>query len=172
MPSTARGPFLNSRTSACAWMLFSWGASTPLRLPVREFSTQDCGECGQRDARLVELRLTRREPLQSQAGQKDDARETRQALNQLPQLHREGQREHGYDDRSERGGRQRPETAAEDGDGHQQRREIRATAQREARGQRCAVPGFPKTPLLECRDRPVLGTVQVERAAAQEPAEQ
>ena len=153
-------------------MLFSRGASTPLRLPVREFSTENCSKCGQRDARLVKPRLARGEPLQSESRQKDDARKTRQALNQLPELHRERQREHRHDDRCENGRRQGPEAAPEDGDRHQQRGEVRAAAHREARGQGCAMPGLPKTPLLECGDRTVLGTVQVERAAAQEPAQQ
>ncbi len=39
-------------------------------------------------------------------------------------------------------------------------------------GSAVAVPGLPKTPLLERGDRTVLRTVQIERAAAQEPAEQ
>jgi len=63
--------------------------------------------------------------------------------------------------------RQRPEVTADDGEQASATGEVRPAAQREARGPRLALPSLPKTPLLECGDRTMLGTVQIERATSQ-----
>jgi len=61
---------------------------------------------------------------------------------------------------------------AEDRHRHQERGEVRAAAQRKAFGPRQTRPRLPKTPFLEGGDRAMLRAVQVQRSAAQQPAEQ
>src|SRR4029079_1914679 len=124
------------------------------------------------DACLVEIRLTRRQPLQPETWQQENPGEPPRGLQQQPELHRQAEREDGDHDRRDRGRRQRPEATAEDCDRQEQRGEIRPTAKGEARRMRAAVPGVPEAPLLECSDRAMFGAVKEERPAAQQPHQQ
>jgi hypothetical protein len=56
--------------------------------------------------------------------------------------------------------------------GKQQRGEVRAAPRREARRTGDPVPRLAQPALLDRRDRPVLGAVERERTASQQPTEQ
>src|SRR5262245_27696487 len=127
IPSTARGPFLNSRTRPCASMLFLRRPKAS-RLPVLCFPSEHGRDRRQRHARLVELGLTRRDALQPETRQQHHACESPRALHEQPELHRHRKGEHRDDERRERRRGQRPESTADDGDRHQQRGEVRSAA--------------------------------------------
>src|SRR3954454_22360765 len=171
IPSTARGPFLNSRTRPCASMLLSRGTK-PRRLPVLQLATKHRRDGGQCDACFLQFRLACGDALQPEARQQHDARKPARALHQEPQLHRQREGENRDDERRECRRGKRPEATAEDGHRHQQCSEVRAAAQRDARGVCDAVPCLEEPLLLGGGDRAVLGAVQVERATAQQPGEQ
>ena len=117
MPSTARGPFLNSRTRSSASMLLLTGALPPQASGGAGSSSRrrTGGKSGERDACLRELGLTCRQPLQTKTGQEEDPREcAATTCSKQPELHRQSKCKHGDDERREGRCRQRPEATAED----------------------------------------------------------
>ena len=93
-------------------------------------------------------------------------------LHRLPELHRHADREH----RDERAGQRRREEAGrdpvEDGrDGNRERGEVGAAAGREPARSRLARPGCCERARLGRGDRAMLGAVQAQGAAAEEPGD-
>ena len=91
-------------------------------------------------------------------------------LHRLPDLHRDADREDRDEPTGERGGEEAGRGVVEDGgDGDRERREVGAAASREPARSRRVRPRGGERAGLGCRDCAVLGAVQAQRAAAEEP---
>src|SRR5205814_5145479 len=123
----------------------------------------DRGYGTQGDARLIEGGLACRRPLKGEAGKEQDPRRAPlRRLDELPELHRQGERDEGDRERRQRRGREHPEAVEEQRDWYDERREVRAAAGREAGRPRFAAPARAEAPLLGGCNRAVLGAVQME----------
>ena len=93
-------------------------------------------------------------------------------LDRLPELHRQRERQQHDQQRRVERRRERPGPVGEEGHRQDERGEVRAAARREARRARRARPGRGELARLGGRDRAVLGAVEAERAAAQQPEDE
>src|SRR3954452_17104234 len=123
----------------------------------------------QGNPRLDELRLARGHALESESREQQRTRQPRaRALDELPELHRQREREHGDGERSPQGDGQRPDLVGGEGDRCREGGEVRSAAEREARRTRAALPRLLEVAILDVGDRPMLRAVQGERPPAEE----
>ena len=91
-------------------------------------------------------------------------------LHRLPELHRDADREDGDERAGQRGGEETGRDVVEHGrDGNRERGEVRPAASREPAGRALRPPTWLRETRLGRRDRAMLGAVQAQRAAAEEP---
>src|SRR4029079_16270589 len=123
----------------------------------------------QRYLRLVEPRLTRGEPLQPQPGQQENAPPaTRRALDEAPELHRQGKREQEDDHGRPHRGADRQQPVRTERDGQCERREVRAAPRGEPRRAGGTLPRRLEPPRFGSGDGTVLRAVKVERSTAED----
>ena len=136
----------------------------------REFSREDRLDGAERDAGFVETRLPRRDSLQAESGEEEGAGEALgRGFDGEPELHRQRERENDDGGRRVDGRREGPDALECERDREHKGCEVRAAPRREARRSHGTAPGLGEAALLGGGDRAVLGTVERERPAAQEP---
>src|SRR5215210_4043392 len=127
----------------------------------------------QRDARLLESRLPRRQTLERESWcQQNPCGAVARRLHQLPQLHRQSQREDGHDQRRPERERQWPSAVSGESHGSRERGEVGSATERESRRPRGAFPCRRQLPRLGGCDRPMLRAVKSQRASAKEHCQQ
>src|SRR5215211_272249 len=133
-----------------------------------KLAPQHRGRGAESRPRLVEAGLARRQALQSEARQQERAQGTAR-LHGAPQLHRRGERDGGDRDRRPELRRQRPKLVREERHGQCERGEVRAAALRESRRARIAAPRGDEGASFDSGNRTMLGTMEPQRRAPQQP---